>query len=406
MLRGNCLVAQSGGPTAVINGSLYGVVTEALNTRCFDMVFGGIHGIKGILEGKIKDLTGISTDYLEKVKLSPSAALGSCRYKLKDPDESTEEYERLFRLFDENGIRYFFYIGGNDSMDSAYKIERYAKKVGYDIKVIGIPKTIDNDLMYTDHCPGYGSAAKYVATAVIELALDSAVYGTGVINVLEVMGRNTGWIAGAAALAGDNVPGLNMLVYLPEVAFDEEKFLNDLDKAFKKDNHLFVVVSEGLVNEKGEYVFNRRNSYKKDIFGHVQLGGVGDYIEQLIKENIYDRVKLTRLGFLQRCAMHCVSKTDLDEAVMVGRMAVEYALDGISGKMVTLKRNEGPKYQCFTDVIDLNKVCNCEKKVPLEWINSEGNFVNQNFLDYVRPLILGEEEVPMKYGLPEYARLF
>ncbi|SHF66541.1 6-phosphofructokinase [Caldanaerobius fijiensis DSM 17918] len=406
MLRGNCLVAQSGGPTSVINGSLYGVITQALKENSFGKILGGIHGIKGILEGKIKDLTEVSMDLLEKVKLSPSAALGSCRYKLKDPRESTEEYEKLFKVFDENNVRYFFYIGGNDSMDSAYKIDMYAKKVGYDIKVIGIPKTIDNDLMHTDHCPGYGSVAKYVATVCMELALDSAVYGTGVINVLEVMGRNTGWIAGSAALAKEKIPDLNMLIYMPEIVFDEEKFLNDLKKAFETNNHLFVVVSEGLVNKDGDYVFNRKNSYKKDIFGHIQLGGVGDYIEQLIKANVYDKVKLTRLGFLQRCAMHYVSKTDLDEAVMAGEMAIKYALEGISGKMVTLVREDGPDYRCSTGLVELDKVCNYEKKVPLEWINEDGNFVNNDFMDYVRPLVVGEAEVPMHNGLPVYTRLF
>jgi 6-phosphofructokinase 1 len=402
---GNCLVAQSGGPTAVINSSLYGVLTAAMECKTIDKIYGGLHGIEGIINGKIINILDFPSKILKQIKYSPAAALGSCRYRLKDFKEGKDDYIRIFEAFEKYNIRYFFYIGGNDSMDTADKINKYADEIGYDVKVIGIPKTIDNDLMFTDHCPGYGSAAKYIATTTLEIALDTEVYPKNTINVLEVMGRNAGWLTASAALVREKIPWLKHLIYIPEIVFDENKFLEDVENAYKRNGNIFIAVSEGIVDKNGEYVSKRNNMYTEDAFGHAHLGGVGDYIEKIIKENIYKRVKMVRLGTTQRCAMHFASKTDFEEAEVLGERAVEFAIRGISGKMVSIVRKSNYPYVYDIDIVDLNKVCNKEKKIPLSMINEEGNNVTKEFIEYARPLIYGEIDLPFIDGLPHYTNL-
>lgn len=400
--KDNCLVAQSGGPTAVINSSLYGVIMEASKSHRIDRIYGGLNGMEGIINDRIIDIFNIPYERIKQMRFSPAAALGSCRYKLKDYTEDDGDYKKLINIFKKYNIKHFFYIGGNDSMDAAAKINQYAKNTGFDVNVIGIPKTVDNDLMHTDHCPGFGSAAKYVATTTLELAIDAEVYDLDTINVLEVMGRNAGWLTASSALAGEKMHNLKQLIYLPEVAFDEGKFLEDVSKAHKEYGNVFITVSEGIVDEHGNYVAKRNNAYSKDAFGHTQLGGVGDYIEKIIKEKVHKRVKMTRLGMTQRCAMHLASKVDFEEAETLGREAVNYALNGVSGKMITLIRESNLPYIVKQGFIDLDKVRNIEKKIPGEWINSDGNYVTNEFLDYVRPLIYGEVGIPTMDGLPYY----
>jgi 6-phosphofructokinase 1 len=404
MSKANCLVAQSGGPTAVINSSLYGVIMEASNSSKIDKVYGGINGIEGILKKKIIDIFEIPYDRINNMKFTPSAALGSCRYRLKDYKENDEEYRKLFDIFKEFNIKYFFYIGGNDSMETVYKIHSYAQEIGFEINVIGIPKTIDNDLLLTDHSPGFGSAAKFIATVTLELALDGEAYETKTINVMEVMGRNAGWLAASSALVKDKLPNLRHLIYLPEVPFSEEKFLEEVNQAYKEYGNVFITVSEGIKDEKGNYIETGAGSYKQDSFGHRQLGGVGDYIEYLVKQKIYKRVRMTRLGFTQRSALHFASQVDFEEAEKVGRKAVQFALSGESGKMVAIVRDSDAPYTIHFETVDAEKVCNAEKLIPASWITEDGTYVKDEFFRYARPLIQGEVKIPID-GLPNYISL-
>lgn len=401
-ILGNCLVAQSGGPTTVINASLYGVVINAVKSNSINEVYGGINGIEGIINEDLINFKRIPYEKLKRSEYSPSVALGSCRFRLKNYEDDDSDYKKIFNNFKKYNIRYFFYIGGNDSMDTADKINRYANKIGYDIKIIGIPKTIDNDLMYTDHCPGYGSAAKFIAMSTLELALDAEAYSLPTINILEVMGRNTGWLAASAALAKRKMPLLKLLVYIPEMAFSIEKFIEDVTMAQKESKNVFISVSEGVVDKKGNYISCLDGLQKRDSFGHIQLGGIGESLATIVRENVFDRVKLTRLGVLQRCAMHCASLRDFKEAELLGEAAVKYALNGISGKMLCLKRKKSINYDVYIDTIDLNKVSNKEKKMNSEMFNSDYNGITDIFDNYALPLIQGEVRFSMSDGLPSY----
>lgn len=401
-LQGNCLVAQSGGPTAVINSSAFGVIKEFMENRKNEKVFVGINGIEGILNNQIYDVDKLSIEELDIMRYLPSAALGSCRYKLKNYEDNLMEYEKIFELFKCNNISYFFYIGGNDSMDAAKKLADYAKKTNFDINIIGVPKTIDNDLVETDHCPGFGSTAKYIGNTSMELWMDTKTYQTNSIMVMEVMGRDAGWIAASSGLIKEAVGDVNQLIYIPEIPFTVEKFLKDVKQAVSNDGKLLVVTSEGLKDSNGEYINVDSNCYEKDGFGHKQLGGVGKYLQTIIKDNVEKRVKLTELGVSQRCAMHCVSKTDLDEAELVGRAAVKYALQGKTGFMVALDRVTGKEYECVTRLVELTKVCNVVKEVPKDFINSDGCSISKKMIDYVSPLIVGEVNSFGSNGLLKY----
>ena len=310
----NCIIAQSGGPTSVINSSVVGLLEANKTLGSFNKVFAGLNGIEGILNGNIIELSSISQEEINNFKYTPSSGLGSCRYKMKKLEESTEEYDKLLEILKANDIKAFFYVGGNDSMDTTAKLSAYAKKTGIDVKFIGIPKTIDNDLMYTDHTPGFGSAAKFIATSVLETYLDSSVYINNGIFILETMGRDTGWLASAAALAKLNGKQVADFIYLPETAFDIDKFLVDVKNKFEEQNQVYIVVSEGIRNAEGKFIAEA-HAQAHDKFGHAQLGGVGNFLKNLIiSSGITSRVKSLELGVLQRCAMHCSSEIDLKEA--------------------------------------------------------------------------------------------
>ncbi len=394
---GNGLVAQSGGPTAVINNSVCGVV-QGWKKMNSDILYGALYGIRGVLEETFIDLTKQSSRIIKGLKNTPGAALGSCRYKVK----SEADYHQLLSVFKKHDIRYFFYIGGNDSMDTAYKVHSLAQSEGYEMKVVGIPKTVDNDLPYTDHCPGYGSAAKYLATVVLNTGIDlSSLITTNNIVVMEAMGRNTGWLAAASALAKSREDDPPHLICLPEVPFNRERFLTDVSEKYRDLGFLYIVASEGLVDENGRYVFAKES---RDSFGHVQLGGVADALKTLIEKEIKLKVRCNVLGTVQRSAMHFASQVDAEEAYLVGHQAVALASQGDSGRMVTLERVE-EDYLCKTGSIELNCVANVEKKIPPEMITDNGFGVSDKFIRYARPLIQGEVLFSTQNGLPLYVSL-
>lgn len=400
---GNCLVAQSGGPTAVINSSVFGVIKEFLKNSNGNKVFAGLNGIEGILNEQIYDTQKLSEEDLEIMRFMPSAALGSCRYKMIDFSKSEEEYIKLFGIFEKYNIKYFLYIGGNDSMDAARKIFEYSKLINFHINIIGVPKTIDNDLIETDHCPGFGSAAKYACNTVMELWMDTETYVSNSIMVVEVMGRDAGWIAASTGLVKRVIPDINQLIYLPEVAFSEERFLKDACQAVKNNGKLIVVTSEGLKDDKGNYINVNDNCYEKDQFGHKQLGGIGKHLQNLIKNNVENRVKFTELGVSQRCAMHCVSKTDREEAEFVGRVAVNAAIEGNSGYMVAILRKNSLTYEITTKLVELSSVCNVVKGVPINYINENHNGITKLMEEYVSPLISGEVSSIIENGMVRYS---
>tara|TARA_B110000285_G_scaffold147803_1_gene164991 strand:+ start:308 stop:1570 length:1263 start_codon:yes stop_codon:yes gene_type:complete len=401
-LEGNCLVAQSGGPTSVINASLAGVVAEALNHECIEEIYGGVNGILGILNEQLVDLAAETQQTIRALRHTPGAALGTCRFKLK----SQQDYDRVLQVFEAHNIRYFFYAGGNDSQDTADKISKLAQERGYDLRVIGIPKTIDNDLVTTDHTPGYGSVIKYIATTVKEIACDNAAMGQyDLVQIIEVMGRNAGWIAAGAALAKsrDEPNAAPHLIYLPEVAFSAEKFISDVQHVLQKEKYCVVVVGEGLVDADGNFVSTA--SASADAFGHSQLGGAGEYLRGLVEETLQIKARAVSLGMAQRAAVHCSSQTDNDEAYLAGQAAVEAAIAGETDKMVTLVRGDGETYTCETGLTPLAEIANGVKKLPESWINEDGVSMNFNFYKYALPLIQGEVKVPFENGVPVLAKL-
>lgn len=401
----NIIVGQSGGPTAVINGSLYGVVSEGLErTDNFEKVYGMVNGIEGFLNDRILDMDDIEkSGELELIRTTPGAFLGSCRFKLPE-DLNDKVYPKLFKKFEERNIGYFFYIGGNDSMDTVSKLSRYAKLIQSDIRVIGLPKTIDNDLVETDHTPGFGSAAKYVATTVREIAVDASVYDNKKsVTIVEIMGRHAGWLTAAGVLArkfeGDNP----VLVYLPEVAFDQDAFIEKVRTALETTSNLVVCISEGINNGKGTFICELASDVGVDNFGHKMLTGSGKYLENLVKEKLGVKVRSVELNVSQRCSSACLSKTDLDEAVASGAYAVRAALNGETGKMISFERQSDTPYDLTFGTSDVNLICNKEKGVPLEWITNEGSDLSEEFIAYASPLIQGNVDVPMKDGLPNFA---
>lgn len=406
MTKKNLIVGQSGGPTAVINSSLYGVVSEGIaHSDEIGEVYGMVNGIEGFLEDRILNfreaLPGEQLDYL---KHTPGAYLGSCRYKLP---ESLEDpvYPLLFQKFEEMNIGWFFYIGGNDSMDTVSKLSRYAAKTGSSIRVIGEPKTIDNDLVHTDHTPGYGSAAKYVASTVREITLDASVYEKKSVTIIEIMGRHAGWLTAASALArkykGDNP----FFIYLPESAFDTEKFLKDVESAFEKNCNVVVCVSEGIHDADGTFICEYDSSVGTDTFGHKMLAGCGKYLENLVRDRFGVKARSVELNVSQRCSASLISAADQKEAVSAGRFGVQAALNGETGKMVSFVRRqaEDGSYQMECGLEDVNLICNEEKEVPAEWITENGSDVSEEFIKYVTPLVQGSVNVPLgEDGLPVF----
>ncbi len=405
-LKGACMFGQSGGPTSVINSSAAGVFVEALKQDNITAVYGAEHGIVGILNEKFYDMSKEDEYELELLKYTPSSALGSARYKLKDADVDATDYERILEVFKKYDIRYFFYNGGNDSMDTCNKISKYLQSVGYECNVIGVPKTIDNDLYGTDHCPGFASAAKYIATTIMECNLDAKVYNFGQVCIMEIMGRNAGWLTAAAALANSKGLGAD-LIYLPEMPFDVEKFVRDVRRVCERnDNKCIVCVSEGLKTAEGKYVAECTVS-KNDTFGHAQLGGLAQVLANIIKERLGVKVRPIELSLMQRCGAHLASKTDIEEAFNAGAFAVKSACEGETDKMVIFERDKDEKgnYVCKNVLMPLELAANTEKKVPLEWIINDGTGIADEFVDYALPLIQGDAKAPLEDGLPRFANL-
>jgi 6-phosphofructokinase len=405
-LTGACVFGQSGGPTAVINSSAAGVFQEALKQNCITNVYGAAHGIKGVLNETLYDISKENPYELNLLKTTPSSALGSVRYKLKKAEDDETDYKRILEVFKKFNIRYFFYNGGNDSMDTCNKISKYLQQVGYECRVMGVPKTIDNDLWGTDHCPGYGSAAKYIATSIMEIYHDAKVYDKGIVTVLEIMGRNAGWLTAASALASYKGYGPD-LIYLPELPFDMEKFLSDVKRIYKETGKVIVAVSEGIKDKDNVYISEYGTDLvkHKDAFGHAQLGGLAATLAEIVKEKTGTKVRGIEFSLLQRCAAHLASQTDVDEAYLAGQAAVQYAVEGITDKMVAFERDKGPEYKCNIKLIDLVDVANAEKKVPLEWIINDGTWVSDDYIKYALPLIKGESRPPIEDGLPRFAKL-
>ncbi len=403
-LIGACVIGQSGGPTSVINASAYGAISAALEAAEITQVLAAEHGIVGVLNDRLFDMGLEDREELALLKNTPASELGSCRYKMADPDEDDTDYRRILEVFKKHNVRYFFYNGGNDSMDTCDKISRFMARSAWECRVMGIPKTIDNDLVGTDHCPGFASAAKYIATSCMEVAKDSRVYPTGQITIIEIMGRHAGWLAGSAALATKFGAGPD-LVYLPECDFDEESFLSDVENIYNLKKNCLVAVSEGLHYADGRFVSEAKAS-ATDGFGHAQLGGLAARLAEMVKQRTGAKVRPIELSLLQRCGAHLASRTDLDEAELAGRVAVEAAVSGTSGKMVAFERDEqNGQYVCRTKIVPLTSVANAEKKVPLTWITEEKNFVTDEFIAYVLPLIQGQPERPTEGSLPRYSRL-
>jgi 6-phosphofructokinase 1 len=392
-LRGNLIVGQSGGPTAVINSSLAGVIHEALEHDDVEEIYGMIHGVEGLLKEDIIDLGRQSGATIEGLRSTPSAALGSCRHKLKDAD-----YERLLSVLRAHEIRYFMYIGGNDSADTAWRLGRLARERGYDLRVMSVPKTIDNDLVETDHCPGYGSVARWLATSVRDAGLDTEAIGVvDTIKVIETMGRNTGWITAATALAREHDDAAPHLIYLPERPLIRDRFLADVDRVYRKLGYAVITVCEGTKDERGEYLSASGRAVDVDKFGHKQLGGVAATMCDMIAEGLKIKARWDKPGTIQRVSILAASPVDLEEAYQVGRAAVRHAVDGQDGHMVTLVRESSEPYRWATGLAPLEKVANAERKVPDAFISADGNDVTPAFLEYARPLI--------GPPLPHYARL-
>ncbi len=405
-IKGALMFAQSGGPTSVINASAAGVFLEGLNSENITAVYGAAHGIKGILDEEFYDIGKEDPKELELLKYTPSSALGSVRYKLKDASVDDTDYKRILEVFKKYNVRYFFYNGGNDSMDTCNKISKYMAKSGYEINVIGVPKTIDNDLYGTDHCPGFASAAKYIATSVMEINLDAKVYDTPMVCVIEAMGRNAGWLTASAALANAQGYGAD-LIYLPEVDFNVDKFVKDVEDVCKKNNNKCIaVVSEGIHDANGTLICEALGSAgARDSFGHAQLGGVAAQLAALIKEKTGYKTRGIELSLMQRCGAHCASDTDIEETFEAGKQAVRAAVNGETDKMVCYKRAEGDVYKCTYELLPLELAANTEKTVPAEWIINDGTGVSEEFVKYAMPLIQGETKMIKENGLPRFARL-
>jgi 6-phosphofructokinase 1 len=399
----NCLIAQSGGPTVAINSSLAGVIQGAIDSKQFQTVYGSLNGVQGLLNGRLMNLSKKVEEtpmFIELLKKSPSMYLGSCRYQLPDYNEDDAPYAYIFNQFEKHEIDAFFYIGGNDSMDTVDKLNTYAKAVEKDIKIIGIPKTIDNDLCVTDHTPGYGSAAKYVASTLLEIGHDTSIYPINSVTIVEIMGRDAGWLTGASVLARNEYNFAPHLIYLPETPFVEQEFIEDVKAAMDRYNNVVIAVSEGIKDKDGNYV--SATTAVEDTFGHSQLSGTGKCLEYIIKQNIQVKVRSVEINILQRSAAHMSSITDIGEAFRLGRHAVDIALKGKTGVMVTAIRKGNDPYSVDMGDTDVKNVAGLVKHVPREWINERGNDVTQEFIDYVYPLILGEPVVKYQRGIPDY----
>ena len=402
-MKDNCIVAQSGGPTVAINASLAGVIDGVKKSNKFTRVYGAIHGIQGVLDNNFIDLSLMALSkfpLVNTLELSPAMYLGSCRYKLPDFEVDSKPYEIIFDRFEEYQVAAFFYIGGNDSMDTVDKLSKYAKKIGSDVKIVGIPKTIDNDLCHTDHTPGFGSAAKYVASTMLEIAHDTYIYQIPSVVIVEIMGRDAGWLTAASCLARNDYSPAPHLIYLPEVDFDEDQFIEDIKNVLKTSRCVIVAVSEGIHDKDGNYI--SATSAVADKFGHAQLSGTGTALESLVKDRMDIKVRSIELNVLQRCAAHISSRTDINESFALGQAAVKYAAEGMTAVMSTIKRVSNDPYQWIIEPENVALIANQAKTIPLEWITPEKNDVTPEMEAYLRPLIIGEVSLQYKDGLPMY----
>ncbi|MBQ8787212.1 MAG: 6-phosphofructokinase [Oscillospiraceae bacterium] len=403
----NIAVAQSGGPTAAINSSLAGVFTAALECDEIGTIYGSINGIEGVLRDEFVDLQKILTsDYdIDLLMKTPSTVLGSCRFKLKNSDEDDSDYRKAAETFAKHNIKAFFYIGGNDSMDTVMKLDKWFKANNIDIKVVGVPKTIDNDVMATDHTPGFGSAAKYVATSMQEIIRDSRVYSIPSVTIVEIMGRDAGWLTASSCVLRANGEPAPHLIYLPESEFSIEKFLDDIRTAQQKYKAVIIAVSEGIKFDDEKYLASGFSSELTDAFGHKYLSGVGKYLEKIVGANIGCKVRSIELNVMQRCSSHIASLTDITEAKTIGEEAVRAALRGESGVMMVFKRISNNPYRVEVVSADISGIANKEKFFPAEWINSKGNNVTVDALNYFLPLIQGEPKIEYMNGIPVHFRL-
>lgn len=406
VLHGNAVVGQSGGPTAAINATLSGVIKGALEANekgIIGTLYGMRNGIEGFLKEDFVNLFKIFADKsdLSTLEATPAAALGSCRRKLKSHEQDKETYDRILEVLKKHDIRYFFYIGGNDSMDTVLKLSRYAASHDYELRVVGVPKTIDNDLMATDHTPGFGSAAKFVATTVKEIIRDINVYTMDAVTIVEIMGRDAGWLTASAALASISGEGPD-LVYLPERVFDEDSFVNDVKERLKDHPAILVAVSEGVRFSDGEYVGAGTQSGAVDVFGHKYLAGTGKVLEGIVKNRIGCKVRSVELSLTQRCASHMASLTDINESVMVGKGAVAAATDGKTGVMMTIDRADSDEYSVSVGCADIGGIANAIKTVPDEYVNESGNGITDEGIAYLKPLIMGELSLEYDNGLPKH----
>ena len=402
MNQSNCMVAQSGGPTVAINASLAGVIDGVMRSGKYATCYGSINGILGILNENYLNLTEMIDDEekLERLKVTPAMYLGSCRHKLPNYKDDDSPYVFIFNQFAKLNIKAFFYIGGNDSMDTVLKLSDYAAKINSDIRIIGIPKTIDNDLCVIDHTPGFGSAAKYIASTMLEVAHDTFIYAVKSVTIVEIMGRDAGWLTASSALARNEYNTAPHPIYLPEVAFDKEQFLNDIREKLKTLNNVIVAVSEGIRDENGDYI--TASKAVADQFGHQQLSGAGKALEFLVKENIGVKVRSVEVNVLQRCAAHMASATDLNESFTLGNKAVSLAEEGITASMVTLERVSNTPYEVRYDHASIAGIANEAKSIPREWINETGNDITPALYEYLKPLIQGEVSISYKDGIPVY----
>lgn len=403
MSQKNVMVAQSGGPTVAINASLAGVIQGVQSSSSYGTVYGAVNGILGILNDEFLNLSSLMEEnpaFMERLITTPAMFLGSCRHKLPDYLDDDSSYVFIFSQFEKYNIDAFFYIGGNDSMDTVLKLSEYGKKIGSNIRIIGIPKTIDNDLCMTDHTPGFGSAAKYIASSLLEIAHDTFIYAVKSVTIVEIMGRDAGWLTAASALARNGYSTAPHLIYLPEVPFDTEDFLLDVKRALFERDNVIIAVSEGIRDVNGNYISATESA--ADTFGHSQLSGAGRTLEFLIKEKLGIKVRSVEINVLQRSAAHLASKTDLEESVELGKKAVALSEEGVTASMVTVNRISNAPYKISYEYAEIKNIANEAKSVPREWINDAGNDVTQEMIDYLTPLIQGESNVTYENGLPVY----
>ena len=405
-LKGNAIIGQSGGPTSVINASLSGVIKEAVKHNFIHRLYGSMYGIEGILNENFVDLFQESRESIHGLRKRPGAVLGGCRYRICSEDIDDSDIKKIFEVFKKLDVHSFFYIGGNDSMDTANKIFQASKKLGYDLQVIGIPKTIDNDLVGTDHCPGYGSCSKYLITSVMEAGIHTKSMATSEpVTIMVTVGRNAGWLPAATCLAKRNQGDAPHIVCFPEVPFYEDAFLEDVERVYRKEGSVFIVTGEGLTDTSGKFISASFGEMAVDTFGHPELGSVAEAMKQMIENKLKLKTRWIKPDICQQAAMHLASVTDIKEAEMCGKAAVKFAEKGMNGVMVTMKRLIGETYKIVPGMIELSSVANIDRMVPREFINQEGNFVSQKFIEYMKPLISGTVKIKMENGFPVYPNL-